>query len=298
MIELDLNLSYLAQHFQIAPTKLAQYKNKSIQEILEEEVKAGNLQALQFASSISDPSQLSKLFSLANYCNRYLIIKGLDDDILGKILEKLPTQDLLSGIHYFNMDKLFEMLEELPPEELLNVVFQKFGLANIVQLMNVDELDAFFESPNVERADIQKTFKQFDKELLDKIMFQSLGIDTREKSRKEIFEHISSMDDTQFNQFILGMKKNHKQALVFGLCQNDKKLMLELDPKAIARPLMALEKGEIIQCMEVLDPKFVIPMVQELPEELVQVVAAQIDPMQFADILIKNCPDILSKIKI
>ena len=217
---------------------------------------------------------------------------------MGKILEKLPTQDLLSGIHYFNMDKLFEMLEELPPEELLNVVFQKFGLANIVQLMNVDELDAFFESPNVERADIQKTFKQFDKELLDKIMFQSLGIDTREKSRKEIFEHISSMDDTQFNQFILGMKKNHKQALVFGLCQNDKKLMLELDPKAIARPLMALEKGEIIQCMEVLDPKFVIPMIQELPEELVQVVAAQIDPMQFADILIKNCPDILSKIKI
>ncbi|MBR2386032.1 hypothetical protein IKA92_01890 [bacterium] len=94
------------------------------------------------------------------------------------------------------------------------------------------------------------------------------------------------------------MKKNHKQALVFGLCQNDKKLMLELDPKAIARPLMALEKGEIIQCMEVLDPKFVIPMIQELPEELVQVVAAQIDPMQFADILIKNCPDILSKIKI
>ncbi|MBR2386033.1 hypothetical protein IKA92_01895 [bacterium] len=185
MIELDLNLSYLAQHFQIAPTKLAQYKNKSIQEILEEEVKAGNLQALQFASSISDPSQLSKLFSLANYCNRYLIIKGLDDDILGKILEKLPTQDLLSGIHYFNMDKLFEMLEELPPEELLNVVFQKFGLANIVQLMNVDELDAFFESPNVERADIQKTFKQFDKELLDKIMFQSLGIDTRENLEKK-----------------------------------------------------------------------------------------------------------------
>jgi hypothetical protein len=217
---------------------------------------------------------------------------------LGKILEKLPTQDLLSGIHYFNTDKIFEMLEELPPEELLNVVFEKFGLANIIQLMNVDELDAFFESPNVERANIEKCFKEFDKELLDKIMFQSLGMDTREKSKKEIFEHISAMDDTEFNQFILGMKKNQKQALVFGLCQNDKKLMLELDPKAITRPLLNLEKGEIIQCMGVLDPKFIIPMIQELPEELVQVVAAQIDPMQFADILIKNCPDILSKIKI
>ena len=298
MIELDLNLSYLAKHFQIAPTKLDQYKDKSIQEILEEEVKSGNLQALAFASSISDPNQLAKLFSLANYCNRFLIIKELEPDTLTKILEKLPTQDLLAGIHYFNLDKLFKMLEELPPEELLNVVFQKFNLAYIVQLMNVDELDAFFESPKVERGDIEKVFKQFDKEFLDKIMFQSLGMDTREKSKKEIFEFINSMEDTQFNHFILGMNKYQKQSLVFGLCQNDKKLMLELDPKAIVKPLMNLQKDEIIQCMGVLDAKFVLPMIQELPDELLQVVAAQIDPLQFADILIKNCPDILSKIKI
>ena len=164
--------------------------------------------------------------------------------------------------------------------------------------MNVGELDGFFENPKIERAEIQKCFLQFDKEFLDKIMMESLGIDTREKSRKEIFQQIDSMDDSQFHQFILGMNKYQKQSLVFGLCQNNPKLMLEFDPKTMTKPLLSLEKNEIIQCMGVLDSKFVLPMIQELPDELVQVVAAQIDPLQFADILIKNCPDILSKIKI
>ena len=57
-----------------------------------------------------------------------------------------------------------------------------------------------------------------------------------------------------------------------------------------------MEKHDILKCMDVLDPEFLIPMVEELPPDLLQVVATQIDPRIFAQVLIDEFPDVLSKI--
>jgi hypothetical protein len=47
-----------------------------------------------------------------------------------------------------------------------------------------------------------------------------------------------------------------------------------------------------------LDEEFVRPMVEELPTDLIQIIATQIDPSVFAKVLTENYADILKDIGI
>ena len=296
MIELDVNISYLTRHFNINTERLNQYRGQSVDKIIQEEVKAGNKDALRFASVIKDPQELSELLLLSNVDNRYLIIRALNEEDLTKVLEKLNSTQLAWGLNFFNKDMIMKLMNTLPQEQLLAIVFQKFALSNIIELMPEDELNEFLQKPKVDRKAIMECFEQFNKQFLNKIMFEVTGRSFENKKKGEIFNYLNELDDDEFNRFILSMDQFQKQTLTFFLCQNDDKLMLELDQKTISRPMLALNKEDIIPCFEVLEPEFLIPMIQELPRELMDVVASQVDVADFAELLIKEFPEILNGI--
>lgn len=296
MIELDVNLTYLTHHFHINTERLNQYRGQTVDKIIQEEIKAGNKDALRFASDIKDPDELSELLYLANIDNRYLIIQSLSDEDLTKVLEQLNSVQLAWGLNFFNQDILMDLMNSLPQEQLLEVVFQKFALDDIVELMPQDELDEFLQNTEVEREAIMECFAGFNKKFLNKIMFQVTGQNYQDKSKGEIFDYMNGLDDNEFTHFILNMDQFQKQTLTYYLCQNDNDLMLELDQKSISRPMLNLNKEEIVPCFEVLDPEFLIPMIQELPRELMEVVASQIEVEDFAELLIKEFPEILKNI--
>lgn len=296
MIELDVNLTYLTHHFHINTERLNQYRGQTVDKIIQEEIKAGNKDALRFASDIKDPEELSELLYLANIDNRYLIIQSLSDEDLTKVLEQLNSVQLAWGLNFFNQDILMDLMNSLPQEQLLEVVFQKFAFEDIVELMPQDELDEFLQNTEVERGAIMECFAGFNKKFLNKIMFQVTGQNYQDKSKGEIFDYMNGLDDNEFTHFILNMDQFQKQTLTYYLCQNDNDLMLELDQKSISRPMLNLNKEEIVPCFEVLDPEFLIPMIQELPRELMEVVASQIEVEDFAELLIKEFPEILKNI--
>ncbi len=296
MIELDVNLSYLTRHFNINAARINDYRGQTVDKIIEEEVKSGNADALRFASVIQDPKELSELLTLANADNRYLIIRNLSDEDLGKILERLNSVQLAWGLNFFNQEMLMQLMNTLPQEQLLAVVFQKFSFEDIVKLMPEDELDGFLQSPEIDRKAIMECFAQFNKNFLNKIMLEVTGQSYHDKSKGEIFKYMNSLDDNEFNRFVLNMDQFQKQTLTYFLCQNDNKLMLELDQKSISRPMLALNKEDIVPCFTVLEPEFLIPMLEELPRELMDVVATQIDVEEFAELLIKEFPEILQNI--
>ncbi|MBQ3101551.1 hypothetical protein IJC60_00955 [bacterium] len=296
MIELDVNLSYLTRHFNINAARLNEYRGQTVDKIIEEEVKAGNKDALRFASIIKDPKELSELLALANVDNRYLIIRSLSEEDLTKVLEKLNSVQLAWGLNFFTQDVLMKLMNELPQEQLLEVVFQKFSLEDIVKLMPEDELDAFLKGPEIDRKAIMECFMQFNKQFLNKIMFEVTGQSYEGKSKAEIIKYMNDLDDDEFNRFVLNMDQFQKQTLTYFLCQNDNKLMLELDQKSISRPMLNLNKQDIVPCFEVLDPEFLIPMIEELPRELIDVVAAQIDVADFAELLLSEFPEVLKNI--
>ena len=107
----------------------------------------------------------------------------------------------------------------------------------------------------------------------------------------QIYENDFDIDDLDLDDF--DIDKYQKQVMVFNLCQNDPKLQLEINPEALSRPLLNLDKSEIATYMGVLDSEFLIPMLDELPRELLDVVASQIDPADFAELIVKEFPEIL-----
>ena len=296
MIQLNLDLNYLTQYFEITTQRLNEYSAKSIDEVMELEEQEGNQAASLIASAMQNPDKLAKLLQLIDPKNRYLIIRNLSENDLSKLLPYLEQEDLLWGLKYFRVDKIIEMLNKLPTEELMSVVLQRFTLKDIFLLMPTEEMDKFFENEKVERKDVMKHFEALDPSELERILVEQFGSVMKEKTQEEQLKFMESLKDDDFTKMLQGMKKHDKIDLMVSLCKEKPKLLEEINPECLTNPMRTMEKHDILQCMSGLDPEFLIPMVEELPPDLLQVVATQIDPQVFAQVLIDEFPDVLSKI--
>ncbi len=296
MIQLNLDLNYFTQYFEISTQRLNEYSSKSIEEIMELELEQGNDYAALISSAMQNPQKLAKLLQLMDPKNRYLIIRNLSENDLEKLIPYLEQDDLLWGLRYFRVDKIIEMLNKLPTEELMSVVLQRFTLKDIFLLMPTEEMDKFFENEKVERKDVMKHFEALDPSELERILVEQFGSVMKEKNQEEQLKFMESLKDDDFTKMLQGMKKQDKIDLMVSLCKEKPKLLEEINPECLTNPMRTMEKHDILQCMDVLDPEFLIPMVEELPPDLLQVVATQIDPIVFAQVLIDEFPDVLSKI--
>ncbi len=296
MIQLNLDLNYFTQYFEISTQRLNEYASKSIEEIMELELEQGNDYAALISSAMQNPQKLAKLLQLMDPKNRYLIIRNLSENDLDKLIPYLEQDDLLWGLRYFRVDKIIEMLNKLPTEELMSVVLQRFTLKDIFLLMPTEEMDKFFENEKVERKDVMKHFEALDPSELERILVEQFGSVMKEKNQEEQLKFMESLKDDDFTKMLQGMKKQDKIDLMVSLCKEKPKLLEEINPECLTNPMRTMEKHDILQCMSVLDPEFLIPMVEELPPDLLQVVATQIDPIVFAQVLIDEFPDVLSKI--
>ena len=295
-IQLNLDLNYLSQYFEISTRRLNEYASKSIEEVMELEEQQGNSAAALISSAMQNPQKLAKLLQLMDPKNRFLIIRNLSENDLAKLIPYLEQDDLLWGLRYFRVDKIIEMLNKLPTEELLSVVMQNFTLKEIFELMPTQEMNKFLENDEVERRDVMKYFESLDPSELEEILVEQFGPQIKEKNQEEQLKFLEAMKDDDFTKMLQRMKRKDKVNLMVSLCKEKPQLMEQINPEDITRPMRTMEKHDILKSMEVLDPEFLIPMVEELPPDLLQVVATQIDPIVFAQVLIDEFPDVLSKI--
>ncbi len=256
----------------------------------------GNQAASLISSAMQNPRKLAKILQLVDPQNRYLIISNLSENDLQKLLPYLEQEDLLWGLKYFRVDKIIEMLNKLPTEQLLSVVLQRFTLKDIFLLMPQEDVDKFFENQEVERKDVMKYFEALNPSELERILVQQFGYSMKDKTQDEHLAFIESMRDKDFTKMLQNMERYDQVGLMVALVNEKPELMEQISPENITRPMRTMEKHDILKCMDVLDPEFLIPMVEELPPDLLQVVATQIDPAVFAQVLIDEFPDVLSKI--
>lgn len=296
MIQLNLDLNYLTRYFEITTQRLNEYSSKSIEEVMELEELQGNQAASLISSAMQNPRKLAKILQLVDPQNRYLIISNLSENDLQKLLPYLEQEDLLWGLKYFRVDKIIEMLNKLPTEQLLSVVLQRFTLKDIFLLMPQEDVDKFFENQEVERKDVMKYFEALNPSELERILVRQFGYSMKDKTQDEHLAFIESMRDKDFTKMLQNMERYDQVGLMVALVNEKPELMEQISPENITRPMRTMEKHDILKCMDVLDPEFLIPMVEELPPDLLQVVATQIDPAVFAQVLIDEFPDVLSKI--
>ncbi len=296
MIELNVDFSLLHKYFGISISSISKYANKDIEEIMELEAANGNEKAKQYEKILSNPDKLLEIFKLANVENKYIILQNMSEGDLDKLLPYLTSEQLAMGLNFFTNEKLMTLVNELPKEELVAMVFEKFSLPDVLNLMQDDSMNNFLMEPDVERKYAQKYFESLNYEALQKIMIEQFGIEFQDKSREEYLEKLNSMDDKSFSKFMTSLQREEKMNLINGIVAQKPDLLLLFESSDLTHPMEFLMKEDKIKMMEKLDAEFLAPMIQELPADLTQVVLTQIDPVVFSEILARDFQDILASV--
>ncbi len=296
MIQLQVDFSLLNRFFGIPASKLTQYANKDLEEIMKIEAAQGNEKAAQYKKILSDPDKIMEIFKLSNVENKFIILQNMSEADLDKLLPYLNQEQLAKGLNFFTEEKLMTMCKHLPIEEIIGMVFEKFNMVDILSLMREDSMDRFIMQPDVEKRYIVNYFETLDQKALEKIMVHSFGMDMEGKTSKEYNEHLQSLDDNDFNTFILSLERKDKIGLIDGVVKQDEELLTLFKPDDLVRPMELIMKQDKIKMMQGLEAEFLVPMIQELPMDLTQIVLTQIDPRDFSEILAEDFQDILSSV--
>ncbi len=296
MIQLNVDFNLLTKYFGITPAKVHQYANKDIDEIMKLEAAEGNTKARDYKKILSDPDKLLEIFKLTNVDNKLIILQNMSEGDLDDLLPFLEQDDLAKGLYFFSEEKLLAMCEDLPKEELIGIVFEKFDTFDVLAFMQEDSMDKFLMEPKAERKYAQNYFETLNQKALEQLMVSQLGEDYRDKSRDEYLESLEGMEENTFNRFLVSMDRHAKINMIGNMVSQEQDLLLLFKNEDIAKPMEFLMKDDKIKLMKNLDTEFLVPMIQELPVDLTQIVLTQIDPRQFSEILARDFQDIMQSV--
>lgn len=297
-IVIDSDITQLINRLNISELKMQEcYANKSLEEIVEQEAENGNQEAVEFAYQLfKTPDMLVKIFKLADPENKLAFLKEMNSDKLKEFLPLMEEEDLNEGLKFFDMNKLLEMLEEIPPDQLVKTVFQLFSEQEVIQYLPEEELDKFLESPDLDKNQIMKKLSLIPQEYLAQMYEAISGQDSDKTSSKELLENIGNLNSTQLQDALKVMQPIAKQQLTLSITSSDKKLYEKFDAHAYTNMMKTYKfQPEIVKGMQVIDPDEKIKMLEQLPDDFLSIVITQIDAQDFADQIIKNNPQLLAK---
>ena len=285
MISLDIDLSYLSNFLNIGTQAIQRYRNNTITQIFEIEAAKGNTRAAEYLFKItSDPEELAKVFQLVNPKNRYLILKNMNEEDLMKVMENLETEQFILGLSMLNQEALVNLMMFLPPESLATVVLEKMDSNMFMNLIPEKFLDEFLSSDKIDRKLMMKAMEDIDEEQLQKMMENYTG-QTCYDTSDTILQQMSQLSDDNFMRAVTSFEAEGKKQLISNLLLEKPDLFEEFSPEAMTHPFRTMEKEDILKSLAVLEPQEFLPMVEELPQEVMALIATQIDPRVFAQIL-------------
>lgn len=309
-ITLDTNMYLLCSMFNISYKKITdEYSGMSVEDIMKAEAAQGNTAAASFDQSVlNDPNKLIELFELQNPGNKFAILSNMNERDLDELLPLLKPQDLTVALNYFTKDKLLNMFEELPKEELVNYVMQMFAPEQLMQYMPEEQLNKALQSTDMDKSLEIKYLKTMKPEILAQMYeaatgqeapgSQNVGMDGKAKyDSKELYNSIVSLPDDKFQDAMLAIPTQNKKDFMSKMAKEDPKIFQMFDSDAYCNIInQRKEKADMVLYANVIDEKQLVNMVSQLPQDLTAAVLTQIDTDKFADVLLSKFKNILSQV--
>lgn len=299
-LTIDSNLEYLQNILKIsAVTFQTKYADMSVEEIIEAEAAQGNQKAIELAQEIlTNINLVIELFDLADTNNKYMILRELNSQQLELFLPEMEDKDLLQGLYFFTEDKLMKMLEELPPEQLVNTVFEMFSKEEVVQLLPEEQLDKFLTSTEIDKNKILKHIQSIPEEYVAQVLEQVTGEAVENGAdRIDLSKQFGQLNPLEYQDALKAFQPTQKQQLVLSLGKEHPEWFQLFDAHAYTNMInREKQKPEVIKAMSVIDTEHIQEMIKELPEDLLSVVITQIDTEKFAEILMDRFPDVIAQI--
>lgn len=296
---IDSNLEYLQNILNISRVTFEEkYSNMSVDEILEAEAAQGNQQAIELAQELTtNTSLIMELFDLADTNNKYMILRELSSQQLHVFLPEMEENDMLQGLFFFTQDKLMKMLEELPPEQLVNTAFELFSQEEIVQLMPQEQLDKFLTSTDIDKNKILKHIQSIPEEYVAQVLEQITGEAVEGSDSIDLSKQFGQLNPLEYHDALMAFQPTQKQQLVLSLGKEHQEWFQLFDAHAYTT-VMNREKQqpEVVKAMSVIEPEYIQNMMKELPNDLLSLVITQMDTEQFAEILMDRFPEVIAEI--
>ena len=295
----DSNIEYLQSILHISKvTFQTKYADKSVEEILEAEAAQGNQQAIELAQELTTNTNLIiELFELADTNNKYLILRELNSQQLHLFLPEMEENDMLQGLFFFTQDKLMKLLEELPPEQLVNTVFEMFSQEEIVQLMPEEQLDKFLTSTDIDKNKILKHMQSIPEEYVAQVLEQITGEGIQNMDSIDLSKKFGELNPLEYKDALMAFQPAQKQQLVLSLGKEHNEWFQLFDAHAYTKIInREKQQPEVVKAMSVIDPEHIQEMLKELPDDLLSIVITQIDTEKFAEILMDRFPEVIADI--
>ena len=298
-IKIDANLSVLQNKLSISSSRMALYAEKSMDEIIESEAKAGNNRAVQYARELyGNASQLVKAFSLDNPSNKLVILQELNEKDIMEIMPNIDKEGLMLGLNFFTQDKMLKLLEEAPIEEVVNMALEVLPLGDILEMIPSKDLDKFVQNKDLDEALVFDFLDQLAPEVLAQMVETVTGVPLEEESLdpKELTKMIQGFDKDTYLDSMVAMDADAKRQLIGLMAKKDPEILQLFEAKSYTNSLATLQKPDMMKGTIALTPETMVEMLVELPKELLSIVATQIDAKEFAEILVKKHQDILESV--
>ena len=298
-IQVDTNLAFITQKLGISQEIYAEkYANKSISEVIQEEAEGGNQMAIALANELlNNVNLVMELFSLANPENRIEIMSEMTDDQLQKFLPEMDKNDLVQGLNYFTQDKLLKMLESVESGELVQVVLEMFTKQEIMRLLPEEQLDKLLQSTDMDKGKILNHLKSIQSTYISQMIESVTGEEVEDTNMMSMIKTLENMGPLEFKDALVNLQSAPKQQLVLSLSQEHPEYLQLFDAHAYANMISTYkDKSEVVTAMSVLEQDNITKMIEELPEDLLSIVITQMDKDKFAEILMKENPEVMAKI--
>lgn len=297
MTVIDANMKLFADRMHITSSRMIRdYGLSTVDEIIEEEAKRGNKHVISVARDYyHSPEKLIKFFDLMNVENKFDLIYKMDDRTRAKLLPKLDEQDLLMGLYFFKQEKLLEMLLKVDIEELVNVVMEAMPLEQVIMMFTEDDLAMFFMNKDLPKEMVVEQMKLMPPEVMQKFVEGITGQPMEETNPMELINGIGQMTDDNFHKFMAMIDPDVQRQLTFQITKNDPEYLTLFSNETYVNMLSTLIKPDMVKPMIMLEQETLIKMVSKLPEDLLSVVASQVDAKELAKLLQHGHMDLIEE---
>lgn len=294
-VVLDTNMKLFADRMGITRTSMvSDYGLKTVDEIIEAEAAKGNQKAVNYAREMyNSPAKLIKIFRLADVENKFVILHKMDDSTRQKVLPLLEKDDLVMGLYFFTQDKLLEMLAAVNIEELVNVILEAFPLESIVAMFTEDDLAQFFQHDELEKYAVIEELKSLPPDVMMKFVEGVTGRPAEETNPMDLINSIEALPEDKFRDFMSLIDPDVQRQLTFQLTKKKPEYLQLFESKTYINMLETMMKQDMVKPMIALEKDSLVTMIQELPDDLMAIVGAQIDTKKFADFLLDGHLEIL-----
>lgn len=296
-LAIDTNLIYLQSRLKLSAEKLQTYQGKSVEEVIEAEVNAGNPLAIALAEELlTNVNLFIEIFKLADAESRYAILRNMSVQELKEFLPLMETEDLVQGLMFFTQEKLMELLKGIPPEQLVKTALEMFSKEEIIELMPEEQIDKLLTNNSLDKDKTLQHLKSIPPEYLAQ-MIESVTGEEAEGDVLDMVKQISQFNPHEYKDALFNLDSKQKDKLTLGLVKENPELLQLFDPSAYTHIINnEKQKPEIVKAMRVIEKDELVKMIEELPEDLMSMVITQMDPAVFADTLMNRNPQLIARL--